>query len=95
MLFGMNSFEGMFSIRGFIMPIALLWAFGGGILGWYGGAYTGLVIIGICGIISGFVLGVWAVDGDFLLVAASTLSGLIYGGVAGLIIGRAFPQTED
>ncbi len=91
--FGLNSFEVMLVIRPFIMPLGLLWAVGGGIVGWQGGASTGGMVVGACGIISGFILGALAVDGSFLLILASILSGLVYGTIGGLIIGRAFPKS--
>ena len=90
--FGLNSFEVMLTVGSFVIPLALIWAICGSVVGWQGGAYTGLLVVGGCGIVSGFVLGAIAVQGSLLLILVSILSGLIYGGIGGLIVGKAFPR---
>ncbi len=94
-LFGINSFQVMLKIRAFIMPIALLWGVGGGIIGWRGGGYTGALVAGTCGLVSGLILGAFINGWNLPLISASVLSGLIYGGFGGLIIGRAFPKSVN
>lgn len=89
--FQINSFEVMFEIRGFVILMALLWALGGGMLGWYGGLRNGIGILGLCGALTGFVLGTFAIKGELPLIMVGLLAGLIYGAVAGLIIGWVFP----
>lgn len=88
--FGVNSFEAMLHVRGFVIPLALLWAIGGGIVGFQGRPYTGLVVVGSCGFVSGLVLSAFGLGAGLLLVVASTLCGLVYGGVGGLLLGKAF-----
>lgn len=96
-LFGINSFEVLFQVRSFVIPLALLWAIGGGVVGWQGGSATGVVAIGVCGLVSGLALGALALEGGPLLVLVSLLSGLVYGAVGGLLIGKAFhrPVSES
>ena len=94
-LFGINSFEIMLYVRGFVIPMALVWAVSGGIVGWRGGALFGGKVMGACGLITGLVVGMFAVGGDGLLILISTLSGLVYGTVGGLIVGKAFSVTVE
>lgn len=93
-LFGINSFETMIVIRGLILPIVIFWAVGGAWLGWQGGVQTGGLILGLCGAISGLVLSTFAFSGA-LVILASAMTGLIYGGIGGLILGRIFPKTTE
>lgn len=90
--FEITSFEVMIEVRNFTLAVSLLWAIGGGIVGWYGGAQLGGIIIGLCGIISGFILGAFALDGNLLQITIGILSGLIYGVFGGLIVGQVFPK---
>jgi len=93
-LFGINSFETMIVIRGLILPVVILWAIGGAWLGWQGGTQTGGLILGLCGAISGLLISMFAFDGA-LLILVSAVTGLIYGGVGGLILGRVFPKATE
>lgn len=93
-VFEINSFETMIVIRGLILPVIIFWAIGGAWLGWQGGAQTGGLILGVCGMISGLFLSLLVFNGA-LLVLVSALTGLIYGGVGGLILGRVFPKTTN
>ena len=93
-LFAINSFETMIAIRGLIWPVVIFWAISGAWLGWQGGVQTGGLILGLCGAISGLFLSLLAFNGG-LLVLVSILTGLIYGGVGGLILGRVFPKTTN
>jgi len=92
-LFGINSFEVMLNFRSFIIPVALFWAILGGIVGWQGGAKFGAMVIGGCGVLTGFILGLFALNGTLSLILVSMLSGLIYGAIGGLILGNAFPSV--
>ncbi len=93
LLFSINSFEVMLLIKGFVIPLALLWAIGGGFLGWHGGAQLGVLIMGSCGAISGLILGIVALHGSIIPILVGILFGTIYGAIAGLLIGKAFPKT--
>ena len=90
--FEMNSYQVMFMTRSFIIPISLCWVIAGGIVGWQGGAFTGALVVGFCGAISGFILGTLVVTGSVSLIMVSMLGGLVYGAIGGLIIGKAFPK---
>ena len=92
-LFGINSFQALIAVQGFIIPTVILWAFGGGLVGWQGGSSIGGFILGVCGAITGAILGLFAFEGVLAIVTAGFLSGLIYGAVGGLILGYAFPKT--
>lgn len=94
-LFNLYSIDIMLAVRGFGIPLAILLAIGGGIMGWTGGAVVGASVLGGCGAIAGFVLGAFAIGGDVSLILASTLTGLIYGGLGGLIIGKAFIKSVN
>ncbi len=80
---------------GYAGPIALLWAGAGSIVGWYGGLRTGLLVLGVCGAVTGFVLGTFALGGDAQLMWGGTLVGLAYGLPAGLIVGLAFANSVE
>jgi len=94
-LFGMNSFELLIGLRGWTLPLIIFWAIAGGWLGWQGGRQTGGLLLGLSGIISGLFLGVLAFGGALSIVVVSMVTGLIYGGVGGLIIGYVFPTNPD
>ncbi len=86
-----------FDLAGFFgssaLAVILLWAVAGGLVGWYGGALTGTLAMGICGAIAGFMLAAFAAKGNMQLIMVGTMVGLIYGGFGGLIIGLAFPKS--
>jgi hypothetical protein len=92
LLSSMDSYQVMLMVRSFVIPVAGIWAICGGIASWQGGTATGGIIVGTCGTVTGIILGVVTVGVDPLLIIVSMLCGLIYGGIAGLIIGRAFPK---
>ena len=75
------------------IPLAIAWAVGGAVIGWYGGVRVGGAILGGLGLLSGIILGIFALGGDAAMVVASGLAGLLYGGVGGLILGKAFPKS--
>lgn len=95
-LAGADSFGALVDIRSLVIPIAIMWGIGGGILGWQGGVKAGLLTFGICGLISGIMLGV-ATGGSAAMILTGVLCGLVYGGLGGLILGKAFigPMTEE
>ncbi|RMF02864.1 MAG: hypothetical protein D6768_07215 [Chloroflexi bacterium] len=89
-LFPYDSISMMLSVRGYVLPMAVVWAIAGAITGWHGGTRFGGAVLGGVGIVSGLVLGIFALEGSLPEILVSMLTGLVYGGIAGLIIGRAF-----
>lgn len=94
-LFPYDSIGMMLSVRGYVLPMAAGWAIAGAITGWHGGTRFGGMVLGGVGIVSGLVLGIFALEGNLPEILVSTLTGLIYGGIAGLIIGRAFLRHAE
>lgn len=88
--FNLYSIDLMLAVRGYGLSVAVLLAICGGLVGWFGGALTGALLLGGGGAIAGFILGAFAIGGDATLILLSTLTGLIYGGLGGLIVGKAF-----
>ncbi len=95
-LAGVNSFGALIEVRPFVLPVVLIWAVGGGILGWQGGLKAGLLTFVTCGILSGIMLGI-ATGGSTAMIFTGILCGLVYGGLGGLILGKAFigPMSEE
>lgn len=90
--FNLYSIDLLLSVRGFGIPLAIAWAVGGAVIGWYGGVRVGGTILGGLGLLSGIILGIFALGGDTAMVATCGLAGLAYGGIGGLILGIAFPK---
>jgi hypothetical protein len=82
----------LINVRDLGLPLALLWAMGGALVGWLGGMRAGALIIGLCGLASGYWLSAVAAQGDAVLVVWGILIGLLYGFPGGLIMGRVFPK---
>ena len=93
MLTNVDSFGALVDLRPFVIPIGLMWAIGGGILGWQGGVKVGLLTLGTCGVISGILLGI-ATGGSAAMIFTGILCGLVYGGLGGLILGKAFVNSS-
>lgn len=91
-LFNEISFETLTAIMNSTLMMALLWAIGGGIIGWLGGARTGAIVLGLCGAVTGLTLGIMVSKGDPLLIVAGVIIGLVYSVPGGLIMGRVFPK---
>lgn len=89
-----ESFD-MSRILRYTLPIMILWIIGGALVGWQGGKRIGVLALGGCGALAGFILSVFAVSGNISFVVGGTLIGLVYGAVGGLIIGAAFSNTID
>jgi hypothetical protein len=83
----------LLSIFGFTAYIALLWALGGGLVGWWGGARSGGIILGLCGLLAGFLLSAFVVKGGWVFILLGTVVGLAYGAPGGLIMGWLFPNA--
>ncbi len=82
-------------VLGFLAPIIVIWACGGAIVGWFGGAKVGSLALGGSGALAGFMLGAFAIGGDPQFIWIGTLIGLIYGIPAGVMAGIAFPQSVN
>ena len=54
--FSWYSMDLYLAVRGFGIPLAIVWAVGGAAIGWYGGVRTGGTILGGLGVISGIIL---------------------------------------
>jgi hypothetical protein len=94
-LFGINSFEILLLVGGFTLPVALLWAGGGGLIGRQGGPVQGGLVLGLCGALSGLAVGVFALGGSMSLLLTGLLCGSIYGAIGGILIGYAFPSELE
>ena len=93
--FNLNGWYLLSAVQGFgirLVLVSIAWAIGGAVIGWYGGVWAGGAILGGLGLLSGIILGIFVLQGDPAMVAASGLAGLLYGGVGGLILGKAFPK---
>lgn len=89
---GLISLEALIGMRALVLPMALLWAAGGAVVGWLGGGRTGAIVIGLCGAVTGLTLGLIAAEGDALAVVVGVAIGLLYGLPGGFIMGRVFPK---
>lgn len=80
----------------YLMPIVLLWATGGGVVGWWGGVREGGVIMGLCGVIAGVTLSLasTAPTWNVPLIVLGALAGLAYGAIGGVIMGMIFPKPH-
>jgi hypothetical protein len=78
--------------RGYTTPLALVAAVAGGVIGWYGGAWFGLWLLGLYGAVTGFILSNYAYGGEAGLVLACIAVGLLYAGIGGLIVGKVFSK---
>ncbi len=90
---GRISLEAVVNMRGMALLMALLWAIGGGIVGWLGGERTGAVVLGLCGLVTGLTLALIAAPDSPLVIALGLMVGLLYGAVGGFIMGRVFPRS--
>jgi hypothetical protein len=75
-----------------------IWLAAGAAAAWVGGAQRGGLIFGAGGLAAGaiFGLGMAAGDGNWAAPLICALSGAIYGGGAGLLVGGGFgPVTES
>lgn len=86
--------EVLIGVRAATLPIGLLWAVGGAIVGWLGGVRTGGLIMGACGLIGGLILSM-IVSPDLTLAMWGMVTGLAYGLPGGLIMGRVFPRPAN
>lgn len=94
-LFGMYSMDLLLAVRGYGLPLALVWAICGVLIGRQGGTARGATILGLCGLISGFVLGTFALTGALPVIGVALGVGLIYGGLGGAILGKALGTILD
>ena len=85
----------LINVRDLGLTLALMWAIGGAMVGWLGGMRAGAIIIGFCGITSGYWLSAIAAQGDTVLIVWGTSIGLLYGIPGGLIMGRVFPKPVN
>ena len=92
---GLISLEALVGMRSLVLPMALLWAAGGAVVGWIGGGRTGSIVIGLCGAVTGLTLGFVAAEGDSLVIVIGIAIGLLYGIPGGIIMGRVFPKPAN
>jgi hypothetical protein len=92
---GRISLEAIVNMRSLSLLMALLWAIGGGIVGWLGGARTGAIVIGLCGLVTGLTLSLIAAPDNLLVLAVGGVIGLLYGLPGGFIMGRVFPKPAS
>lgn len=94
-IFGMYSIDLLLAVRSFGIPLAVGWAICGVLIGLQGGTGRGVSILGLCGLISGFILGTFALAGALPVIGVATGAGLIYGGLGGAILGKALGTILD
>lgn len=82
----------LINVRDSGLFIALMWAVCGAIVGWLGGTRTGGLILGLCGLVSGYTVGSLAQADTPQLITWGMFVGLLYGLPGGLIMGRVFPR---
>lgn len=92
---GRISLEALVNMRSMALLMALLWAVGGGIVGWIGGVRTGIVVLGLCGLVTGLTLSLIAAPDNPLVIAVGLAIGLLYGVPGGIIMGRVFPKPAS
>lgn len=90
---GRISLEAVVNMRGMALLMALLWAIGGGIVGWLGGERPGGIVLGLCGAVTGLTLALIAAPDNPLVIVLGVAVGLVYGALGGIIMGRVFPKT--
>ena len=90
-VFDMYSMDLLLAVRGYSIPLALLWGAGGVFIAWQSSTTAkGAVTLGACGLVSGLVLGMFALAGSLAVIATAIGAGLIYGAIGGAILGKAF-----
>jgi hypothetical protein len=89
---GSITLEALLGVRDSILLVALVWAGGGAIVGWLGGARTGAVVMGLCGLLTGLWLGAFAAKGDLPMILLAIFIGLLYSIPGGLLMGYVFPK---
>ena len=67
---------------------ALIWAVGGWSTARAGFLKAGMIIMGLVGVATGLILVAWGITPEPGYLAAGGLSGLVYGLVGGMILGR-------
>jgi len=91
LIFKTESFDMLGPLR-LTLVIAALWAAGASIVGARGGIVLGLIVMGVCGLVSGVMLGVsTGIAGQWLTGA---LIGTVYSIIGGLILGTVFRQIK-
>lgn len=90
-MFDVYSVDLLLGVQDLALPLAVGWIVLAAIIAWQGGAWFGALVLGLGGALSGFILGQFGLGGDSSLVMVAALAGLIYGGIGGMIIGRALP----
>ncbi len=94
-IFEMYSIDLMLAVRGYGIPLALVWAVCGILIGRQGGTARGIVILGLCGLVCGAILGAFALAGSLPVIGVAAGTGLLYGGLGGAILGKALGTVLD
>jgi hypothetical protein len=94
-IFGLYSIDLLLAVRSYGMPLALMWAICGVLIGMQAATVRGATILGLCGLISGLILGTFALAGALPVIGVAAGVGLIYGGMGGAILGKALGTVLD
>ena len=78
------------------IPAALLWAPGGGLVGYLGGGRRGAAIMGLSGLVVGLIYGVLVAPAGFdpRFLALTVVVAALYSAGAGFLVGAAFPPRD-
>lgn len=88
---GIPSLDVLLDVDRFTVPIGVVWGVSAAVLGRFGGLRLGLALLGVCGLASGLFLGFAALGGSALPLLVASVTGTVYGGSGGLLLGKIFP----
>lgn len=94
-IFGMYSIDLLLAVRSYGIPLAVMWAICGVLIGMQTTTAKGITILGLCGLLSGLILGIFALAGTLPVISVAGGTGLIYGGLGGAILGKALSTVLD
>lgn len=85
----LDSFSARWALGGYAIYSVMAWAVGGWAARRTGSPAAGAVILGFVGMASGLLLTGKAIGTEMNLLLAGGLSGFVYGGIGGTLIGKA------